>query len=194
MTGVIEYEVESWHRLDETNSATVLVDIPSSAVSTSTSAVQRDGFVDLRAYVDDESTSSMLGRVNYVFSLNYKRLSEVMLVTRPTVYSWLDGGVISEWSKQERLSVLYSISNYWWGKAGMAMEPEMRKFPIGGAGKCIDELILEESLDIWRLVSALDALGDIALFIEHKKPSLATRLKQKGLRRKSAAAVNRDLR
>lgn len=76
----------------------------------------------------------------------------------------------------------------------MSMEKEMRRIRVGSVGKSVDELIVEESLDLGSLITALDSLGGVASLVRHQKPSLAERLRKKGGKPKSAAAVDRDLR
>ncbi len=193
-TCISEYRREGWGSSSTMADATSLIEMPPSGSYGVTSSVPAFSLLDLRAYVDIRDSVAMLGRVNYVFSLNYKKLSEAMCVTRPTVYSWLDGETVPDVSKSRRLYFLYSLANYWWSVVGMKMEKEIRKVRVGNSAKCVDELLVEESLDLGDFVAALDELGGIAPLDRHPKPSLAERLRKKGRKPKSAAAVDRDLR
>ena len=53
------------------------------------------------------------------------------------------------------------------------MEKEMRRVRVRSSAKCVDELMVEESLDLGDFVAALDELGGIASLVRHPKPSLA---------------------
>lgn len=193
-TCIGEYDVEEVVSSPWSVDSTALIGIDSHCSSRGTSVNQTHRFVDLRSYVDAVSADSMLGRVNFVFDLNYKKLSEAMRVTRPTIYSWLDGETVPEPVRAKRLFLLYSLANYWWANAGKRMEKELRQCSVGFLDASVDDLIVEENLSVEELVDALDKLSHIALLVVHEKPSVATRLRKKGRKPKSGAAVDRDLR
>ena len=69
--------------------------------------------------IQPENTKAAISTIKFNFSLNHSQLADVLRVTRPTIYTWLDeeADVRIQPHHQHRIEQLASYATFWWGKA-----------------------------------------------------------------------------
>jgi hypothetical protein len=124
------------------------------------SSVARGRFRELIAL----ATADQVREVLAALSLNRSQLAEVLHVSRPTLYDWLDGREPNV-ANSERLLSLLRLLNRAGVDSSNPVNPRFMRQPLSEGGISLLDLLLAGSLDSERVLSVLQearALGDEA--------------------------------
>lgn len=94
------------------------------------------------------SDAEMVGRVKHSLSLNTSELAAVLLVGRPTVYAWMQGGPIRP-ANRERLTMVYLLAQRWWQRAEQPLGNLLQL--TGADGQSALDLLKADPLDETKL-------------------------------------------
>jgi hypothetical protein len=103
------------------------------------------------------SPARELSELRTDFGLNLSDTAAVLQATRPTVYSWIEGGPVRRFVQRQRITALHELGRYW---------RELSPLPVGEAlrlrdpstGKTLLGLLNAEQLDAAAVQRHLDAL------------------------------------
>lgn len=107
------------------------------------------------------TTKDKLDHIRAAFGLSISHLSKVLMTTRPTLHSWLDGEVEPRDQSVNRIDRIYQISQAWKQKCSFHYSPDrLMRQPLG-AGSSMLARLERERLDDAEINEGLDRLLEL---------------------------------
>lgn len=128
-----------------------------------------------------------LNQIKRLMGLNILEIASILLVTRPTVYGWIESKKIGiRKNNQERLNSIYEISKSWKSKGLGRVENYLHK-PIGVENISLFDLLKSDTLNLSKIYNYLDNIAQIML-----KQRLDDKAHESALRKHGFRAISKE--